>query len=322
MGHINRIDISQLHSAKDLASALQRAGELRVSKGRNTAGTEVVFLRERTFVECIKDFFGVDAASRQSHADAALKLIAGFLDKHAPPGADSTQRHQTILNIRTEAGRLKSFTGSVVAEEMKNFLDSKNNVDPLKGGPVAASRLARTGINLRAVSPMRVVADNAVLRSTTVVRSLQENPELGAVLDRVKSAILLTETNRNSGRVQGGLHEQVSFTETRLTTPSFVLIPDLEPSADSGGAPVIPADALKLMYANALKGKSGTLVMEPLPDQFTHDKIGTSAMYSKEGLKMMMGAISDAVAEATKNGKKLHVTIACEDKDLITRLAS
>ncbi len=62
--------------------------------------------------------------------------------------------------------------------------------------------------------------------------------------------------------------------------------------------------------------------MEPFPDQFTRDTSGEWATYSKISLKKMMEAIIDAVAEAAKNGKKLHVTIASEDNDLITRLKS
>lgn len=322
MSNINRIDISQLHSAQALASALEGAGELRVSKGTNTVGKEVVYLRERTFVESLKDFFGIDTESRQKNTDAALDLIHDFLVKYSPPGANSTQRHQTILNIRTEASRQKCFTGGVIAEEVKNFLASKNNVDPLKGGLVAASRNAKTGINLMSVSPTRVVADNALLRSTTVVTALLANPELRADVSRVQSGITLADVNRKSGRAQGDLKEQFNYSDQLLPTPSMVVMPDLKPNADSEGSPAIEPEQLKRMYAKALKGKSGTLVIEPFPDQFTRDKVGKMATFSKQGLQMMMEAIKDAVSDAAKNGKRLHVSIASENEDLIARLKS
>lgn len=322
MGHINRIDISQLDSAKALALALQGTGELRVSKRTNTEGTEAVFLRERTFVESVKDFLGIDAETRQRHADEALQLIEGFLDKHAPAGAGSTQKRQAILNIRTEANRQKSFTGSVVAEEMKHLLTSKNTVDPLKGGPVAASRKAESGINLMSVSPMRVEADNAVLRSSTLLTALQANPELANVADKVQSVISLVDMKRKSIGTQGGPHEQLTMTDLLLTTPSVMVLPDLKPNVGSEGELAIQPDQLKLKYEKALKGKTGTLVMEPFPDQFKRDKNGTWATFSDKGLKMMMHSIIDAVAEAAEEGKKLHVTIASTDENLIARLKS
>lgn len=321
MGHINRIDFSQLQSAKALASALQGVGELRVSEGKNTEGTEVVFLRERTFIESVKDFFGINAKSRRVHAEAALRLIEDFLTKHTPSDSSPTQRDQTILNIRTETHRQKSFTGSVVAEEMQQLLNNKKiTVDPLKNGPVVASCQAKTGINLMSVSPMRVMADHAVLRSTTLVTALQANPECVDMVDEVQSIISKADFHREKIVTQGGLNQLARITDIRLTTPSVLVVPDLTPKADSDDQPAIGQEQLKLLYKNALIGKSGTLVMEPFPDQITRDKSGTRPTFSDIGLKIMMKSIGVAVSQAKANNKRLDVTIATTDEALIKRL--
>lgn len=316
-----RIDLSQIKSINALASSLKGMGELRVSEGTNAAGDKVTFLRERTLGETIRDFFGINAASRQQHAANALASIEKILTSNRPTGRDKTDHLQAIQNIRTVVFQRNHFTGNAIAAQVDKYVEAKK-VEPLEDGMVAASVKAKSGINLMSVSPMRVVADNAVLRSTTVMTTLLANPELGAVIDRVQGALSLTDTNRNRVRAQGGLKEQFSLPGAGLLASSIVVMPDLKPTTDTGGEPAIEPDQLKLMYAQTLKGKSGTLVMEPFPDQFTRDQMGTWSSYSDKGLKMMMEAIIDAVTEAANNKKKLHVTIACEDNVLIARLKS
>jgi hypothetical protein len=64
------------------------------------------------------------------------------------------------------------------------------------------------------------------------------------------------------------------------------------------------------------------LVLEPFPDAIEYEGSTARRICSDAGLKMMMEAIIDAVTAAAKLGKKLSVTVACEDSNLFTLLNS
>ncbi len=241
-----RIDLSQITSISNLASSLKVMGELRVSEGTNAAGDKVTFLRERTLGETIRDFFGINAASRQQHAADALTLIEEILTSKQPAGRDKTDHLQAMQNIRTVVFQRNHFTGNAIAAQVDKYVEAKK-VEPLEDGMVAASVKAKSGINLMSVSPMRVVADNAVVRSTTVMTTLLANPKLGAVGDRLQGALSLTDINRNSGRAQGGLNEQFSLPGAGLLASSIVVMPDLKLSAGIISAPAIEPGQLKQM---------------------------------------------------------------------------
>ena len=319
MGPIKRIDLSQIHSAKALADSLKGMGELRVSERTNTAGNKVTFLRERTLGETIKDFFGINAASRQQHATAAIELINGILKSHPASGKNSTDNAQGLANIRVVVLQRHQFTGNAVAAQVQNYIDAKI-VKPLEGGLVAASRSKR--INLMQVDPMRVVADNAMLRSTTVERALQKKPDSVEQLVRLRSGMNLVSMNRGNSKSQGDLKEQFVLNDPLWATPYINVIPDLQIDASEKNDFSIKPDQLKMIYAKELQGKSGTLVLEPFPDSIEHDGSAARLTYSDAGIKMMMEAIIDAVTAATKLGKQLSVTVACEDSNLFTRLNS
>lgn len=319
MGPIKRIDLSQIHSAKALAMSLEGMGELRVSEDTNTAGDKVTFLRERTLGETIKDFFGINAASRRQHATAAMGLIKGFLESHPAFGKNSTDYAQALANIRAVVLQRHQFTGSAVAAQVQNYIDAKI-VKPLEGGLVAASRSKR--INLMLVDPMRVVADDAILRSTTVQRALQKKPYLVAEMNRLQGAMNLVSMNRGNGMSQGDLKEQFVLNDQRWATPYINVIPDLQIDASEKNNFSIKPDQLKQIYAKELLGKSGTLVLEPFPDSIEHDGSAARLTYSDPGIKIMMEAIIDAVTAAAMLGNKLSVTVACEDGNLFTRLNS
>jgi hypothetical protein len=225
MGPIRQIDLSQIHSAKALAISLEGMGELRVSEDTNTAGDKVTFLRERTLGETIKDFFGINAASRRKHTTAAMGLIKGFMESHPASGKSSTDNAQALANIRAVVLPRHHFTGSAVAAQVHNYIDAKI-VEPLEGGLVAATRSKR--INLMQVDPMRVVADNAMLRATTVERALQKKPESVAQLARLQSGMNLVSMNRGKGTPQGDLKEQFVLNDPLWATPYINVIPDLQ----------------------------------------------------------------------------------------------
>ena len=312
MGPINRIDLSKITSVNNLALYLNGMGELRVSEGTNTEGETVTFLRERTLGETIKDFFGINAVSRQRHATAAMELIKNILESHPLAGKDSDENSQFLRNIRKVVLEQHNFTGSAVAAQVQNYINAKK-VDPLEGGLVAAPR--SKSINLMKVDPMLVVADHAVLRSTTVDRALEKKTDLVETWIRVRNAI--NPVGIGSYFSKNELKKQFLFIEPRLATPFIRVVVDPTPSTKKK-IPIQP-DQLKKIYAEALNGKSGTLVLEPFPD-----KIAASgrATFSIEGMEILMEAISDAVAEAKSNGNELKVTIACEDDDLMEKLNS
>ena len=319
MGPIKRIDLSQNTSVKNLVDSLKGMGELRVSHGANTAGDKVVFLRERTLGETIKDFFGIDATSRQRHADEAAKLIEALLIKNIPAGKNLTQKNQIMLNIRTETGRHKGLTGRIVAAEVVNFLGAEK-VSPLKGGPVAAPGKAL--VNLMSVSPMRVVADHAILNLSTVSSSLASDPELAETREAFEDNMRKVGTNRKKIQVHEGASELFSVTNSRLSTPSVMIMPGLLPTSNSATDTSITQDSLKKMYAKALEGKSGTLVLEPFADLLKRENNLSVRSYTSAGLQTMKEAIDEAQEKAVNKGKKLKVTIACMNDDLITRIKS
>ncbi len=300
MGSVKKVMLSNADVTLDLCSAIKDMGELRLVR-KNIDGNEILYLRERTAFEAFKDFFGFNKSERSRQEKEISGLINQYLKRHSVGGKHGLPLQQTMLNIRTVIEQRHCLSGREIAKEMENY-KNKATVEPLAETGFVAFPTG-SAIRLLKVTPERVAADLALLRADTALRM----PALHA---QAHAALEYFHQIHESGREKGSLLPFPSAGATSLAASSVTMMPDVKQSETQDNA-----DLIKLMFAQALKGKSGKVVVEPVHD--------SPYGCSDATLQAMLEAIDESITASGKNQRaepKLKVAIAVADSELHGRI--
>lgn len=300
MGSIKKVMLSDTGPTLDLCSAIKDMGELRLVR-KKIEGNENVYLRERTAFEAVKDFFGFDKSERRRQEKEISSLINDHLRRHSVGGKHGEALKQAIQNIRTVVEQRHCLLGREIAKEMENYKKSAT-VRPLAdSGFVAFPQ--KSAISVLVVAPERVAADHAIVRTETALR-------LPAIRPEVKGAISYFRIFYNHSPKNSQFIPMKAAVTTGLAAGMMTMIPDLKSSDSQENA-----DTVKQIFLQALKGKSGRVILEPLSD--------SPQGCSDTNLRAMLQAIDESIAASGKNKNRklnLKVAIAVADENLLRRI--
>ncbi len=262
-------------------------------------------------------FLGIRSAKRsiQAERDAAFTEIEQLVKRSQIDGGE-----QLLANIRTRMQTTGKLRGEDVAQSIVQFLAPDEGKLVIEGGLVAPS--ATRPINLMNVSAMRVQCDHAIVRFATLANAIRSDRALDALTQRVDKEMSKILGERGSAQDPRGAGETFQVRHDHLASKNMTVMADLAVEGEGYQNKFITSDDLKDRYKQALAGKSGTVVLEPLPDDATQKDTSSRPVYTYEDehLRAMLSAVSEAIKEAKDSKSDLRVTIATADKALFDRI--
>lgn len=301
------VELDSRMNYESMLRAIGRLGVLRVDNHFERNGIKVVTLHERTVTEWFKEKFnpGIAKASRQA-AEAALVCLV----------ATTARRHeQLVQNIHDRTAQGIDITGRAIARDYQRVSANRNPL-PLQGGTVVARGKGR-GVQVINVPAQKIRCEHAILRDTTALGEIATNKLKTGEYHQLRNWRLNPAENFSD---DAKAHDRQDVSGTRtvgLAARTWTCVSDAIPARTGAGKAGYDAAQVEQMIEAALKGKSGAVVLEPLPDQCV-DMAGELAWsYSDEGLR----AQARAARKAVRNTKDdLVITFACADQDVLQRM--
>jgi hypothetical protein len=302
---------------KEIADNLKNKGEIKCwtrirSKDAPGAGFAKLSLSERFF-----NLFNANKESAKAIREEAFTAVSAIINK----SNTIENSEQLLLNIRSKMDQTGKLRGKDVAAEIDHFL-KKTGKDVLQGANVAAPNKA--SVNLMHVSPLRVKADFAILRSTTLAQAALNNKDLADMGAQISKKTAEIKTKRKYEQPEGTAGETFVISNASLATPKTCVMADLQGPEVGNYLKFITEADIKTLYDQVLKGLTGTVVLEPFPDQIKGNSLQKQVNFthSDPHLQKMLLAVREAVQNAKNSGKVLHVTIATDNADLAGRIKS
>lgn len=301
------VDLDTRMGCAELVRRLGQMGKLRLddTKTFEKNGIKYFHVREMSVFESLEEKLSLTKAERQKRAAAVADAIEPILLKSRQP--------QLVQNIRDRIAHTSGFRGKDLARDYAP-VSAGRPVRPLEGGQVVARNRGKA-LRLLGVPAETVKADKAVLRSST-----------GGKL--VTQDWLKADSEKKSMEPPGyagwnsALLKQESWSNPRH---SKVFEMELKHAAAAKVAVVWEADThrphpageLHDWILQAIGTASGSVVIEPQPDQYQADsQQGTKPVYTDEGLKAQIRAAMTKIADAKRAGHDLVITFATPDPGL------
>ena len=227
---------------------------------------------------------------------------------------------QLLANIRTRMDATHKLRGKDIAQSIDKFLATTDGEHVIAGGLVAPS--ATRPINLMQISPMRMMADHAIVRFATLGKAVRADPALASLAPRLGAQMDKIIKERSGAADPRGAGEIFDIYSARLPSNNVTVMADLAVEGGGFEHKFIEADDLKAMYKDALKDKSGTVVLEPFPDNVTQANSSSGLVYEfgDDHLRAMLAAVSEAIGDAKAQKNNLQVTIATDNALLFKRI--
>ncbi len=297
---------------RKLASSLEAKGQ--IDKVGSFLFGEVVRVKFGSVSKLDKLISRFGAQHLNSRREAAFNEIRQLINRSKVSNGE-----QLLCNIRTvmeQKGRLK---GKDVAAEIRHFL-SASPAKIAAGGPVVPT--ANSPISYLQVSPLRVVADHKVVRSSTLVSGCEGKPERHALAQSINRQLEGIQERRNGEQDPRGAGEFFSVNDPFFPAGAISVMADIGLTGPGYQSQFITVDDLKTMYREMFAGLSGTVAVEPFADCAERKNPATNPSYThgEKHLRALQQAMKDAVEAAKKDNKELKFVIATEDAEVYRML--
>lgn len=287
--NISAADHSTVQQIKNL-------GVLRVESWIQTDTNMQISLHERTWGEWWGEiFYPKKAAQAREAAAEALERAVNIAGVHP----------QLAQNIRDKINLRGEITGAALAQDFARVEEGKT-LAPVKGGAIAADNKGKRVDFIRA-SPQEIRCEHAILRDQTVSK------QVVALYDRFLKPDAPKFTEQSTG-----VTTTVAATfKVEKAATYWTCIKDTELPDTGHGTGKLTDKQLKDLFRSALEGKSGSVVMEPFPDEFRQLHGEITRNYSEEGLQAQLEAAREAIRKADGD---LVITFASEDEAILKKL--
>jgi hypothetical protein len=232
--------------------------------------------------------------------------------------AKALRPEQLVQNIRDRTKHDADITGRALCRDYARIAGSQNP-QPLKGGTVAA-RGTGNSVQIIAASAIKVRCDHAILRDSTALSDISGRIGLNKSYHSLGDWQLEARKPMRNGN---GIDTQSCVSqsiEVGLAANSWTCIADVVLPRTGPGSISLPEGDVEAMIRAALDGAKGSVVIEPIPDQFIEKNGKSVRTYSEEGLRAQLLAAREAVKSAKNAKVSLVVSFACEDKEVLNKL--
>ena len=289
----------------ELASALKDKGQIeRAISGSDDGLAKSSFNSVGKFDKLISRFIPGFLKIRR---ESALNEIRKLVEVSKVPNGE-----QLLANIRAVMEQKGKLKGKDVAREINHFL-SKDPAKIIQGGPVVPT--ATSAISYMQVSPLRVVADQKIIRSSTLAAALEAKSEHHQVAQAVDGQMNEILKKRNAAQDPRGAGEHFNVSDPFSPTGKISVMADIWLEGAGYQSQFITDNDLKEMYRQMFTGLSGTVVVEPFADEATRRDTASPTLYQhgEKHLRVLQEAMKEAVEAAKKENKELKFVIATED---------
>jgi hypothetical protein len=285
-----RIELSSRMNTAELTRALENRGVLRVDENSSYEknGVKHVFLRERTMLEAVKDFFTLDKEALKAPALEARNAIASVVEGRVNAG-------QFLKNIQNRIEHKGHFSGRSIARDLNNENRSDSGkIMPLEGGNAVAESVGM-GVHILEKNPLEISSTCTIVRSSSLPEELSK----------------LAPTNSTS-------FDYAFIPPKPVITANLVVFKDIPMVADKNWKAHVAKfeEDLKtvLQYVSSI---GGAIVIEVSPAMFQTGETGISPSRQRSLFAAMTKTVNQSMEEAKKKNQQIAITFAGEDKQML-----
>ncbi len=300
------IEINSRMDYQKVMRDIGKLGVLRVDSQYMKNGETYVTLHERTWGEWFREAFVAKpkdlAQTRQSVVDALAPLIER---KARPP-------EQLLQNIRDRAAHGVDITGRALQRDFQPVTRGSSPL-PLQGGTIVARA---SGVHVKQADPAKIKCDLAVLQTSTALAEAARHPALASVAEQLRES---ASAHQSLPLEAMGKPIPVKTTQHQvgLAAPAWTCFTDLQIPAVGTNRATLSSAILGDLLEQAVRGASGAVVIEVIPDQAVEQHDILTRSYSDAGLVAQMQAAWELVNDAKG---KLGITFACKDRAVLERM--
>jgi hypothetical protein len=305
---VKSVTFSHKDSYTSVLKDLSRMGTLRVASIQmNSKGQPITTLRERTWKEWLTEKLPGHQSQTQQSRKQVLDALSPLIQKHAPYAS------QLIANINDRTQHGVDLTGRALKRDYAP-IERGAKPRPLQGGTVAAANKGHS-VHVTAAPAARIKCDHAVLRASTAQRELQgEDSDLSPIIrEHVKETQALAIGEREKVPPIKVLHDL----PVSMAAPLWTCIPDLQLPEVGSNQAKISESHMKSLMREVMLGKTGAVVIEPIPDECKELNGVRTYTYSDLGLRTQMNAARELVNESKED---FVITFASADTVLLERM--
>lgn len=307
MGNTIQIDSSMSYSA--VLRSLGRCGELRVEKVYQKNGIQYVQFRERTLSDFFKEKFSKDGLEEKMAREKVVKALKPLIQKSLYPD-------QLLQNIQDRFEHGKGISGRGLKRDYQPVEAGKRPM-PLQGGTITAITQGHS-VQIIQANPAKIKCSHAVLLTSTAIKELQHRDDMAQLrkqlIDKVEEK-KIQNPGRREEKIPISCSDDIPVLRCAATT--WTCVTDIElPKVGTNRAQLSPVQ-LSSVLEDSVRGKSGAIVVELMPDQCVERHEKRHYSYSLEGLQAQIRTARELVNQAKNDETPMVITFACEDVSVL-----
>ncbi len=288
------IELRSNMSITDLAGKLGRCGVLRTAKDMNFEkdGVQFVYLRERTILEAVQDFFTFNSKTLTKPALDAHKAIESVL-------GNKVNSSQLLQNIQDRIELKGNFSGRSIARDAIKDRREKRKILPLDGGTAVAEPIG-FGVHVLHAKPLQVKSNFSIVPILTLPNKLVK-----------------TDTGTNT--FQG-----FTLSNPEGIAPANLAVLEAPPLIEDKDADSYES-TFKKRLRSALVAASevgGAIVIEVSPEMFATGQENVTKKKQEKLISTMINVVNHTLEKAKNENKQMSVTFAGEDKKWLSYFIS
>jgi hypothetical protein len=307
MGNIIQVNSNMDYSA--VLGKLSRLGELRVENVCQKNGIQYVQFRERTLSDWFKEKFSKDGLEEKMAREKVMTALGLLIQKSKYPD-------QLLQNIRDRFEHGKGISGRGLKRDYEPVEKGKRPM-PLQGGTITAISRGNS-VQMIQANPAKIKCNHAVLLTSTSIKELQHRDDMVELRKALISKVTGPKDKKISSReemIPPSRSSDIAVSGCAATT--WTCVTDIElPELGTNRASLKP-DYLSEVLEKSIRGKSGAVVVELMPDLCVELQEKRHYSYSEAGVAAQIRSARKLVDEARKNKTPLVITFACENADAL-----